>query len=168
MNTQTTYKQDNENWLRKQEIKNWRREFSDATGEKWQEVHKRYLASELWKRIKAPILVRANGRCEDCGNHSKLDVHHKNYARIGGDEKQEDLIALCHECHKKADRKRERETSIRIEEEIEENIYDAGLNTFGKKKYGEDWETIPSYNVVKEEFDEWCEKNESEDDENYF
>ncbi len=169
MSAQKTYKEEIEEWKTQQEIKQWRREFLKSTGEKWQEVYKRYLVSKLWKDVKAPIIARSKGKCENCGSYSiSVDIHHKNYDRIGGKEKPEDLIALCFECHKKADRKRDRVTSRRIEEEIEGNIYDAGLNTFGKKKYGENWEIDPGYEVVKDEFDEWLAKKELEDDEDYY
>jgi 5-methylcytosine-specific restriction endonuclease McrA len=43
-------------------------------------------------------LDRADGFCEDCGARSNFEVHHKTYKRKGN-ERPEDLIAVCRQCH---------------------------------------------------------------------
>lgn len=62
--------------------------------------HRLYTGSPIWRAKRIPILERANGNCERCGNPSKrLQVHHKTYVRWGGDELLTDLEALCARCH---------------------------------------------------------------------
>lgn len=48
-----------------------------------------YLQSAAWQRVR---------RCQDCGEHRQLEVHHLTYARIGHEE-MSDLRVLCHGCH---------------------------------------------------------------------
>jgi len=68
----------------------------DATME-----HKRYIKSDKWDFKRKKILKKANYTCQSCGKkHTKLEVHHKTYQRLGN-EKDEDLIVLCSTCHKK-------------------------------------------------------------------
>jgi len=55
----------------------------------WQDVRKRYYASKL-----------NGGGCWACGRKDKpLNLHHKTYKRIGN-ERLNDLILLCRDCHK--------------------------------------------------------------------
>lgn len=49
------------------------------------------------------VLTRAWGRCESCGRRAALDLHHLHYRSVG-EEKPEDLRALCRECHDAAHR----------------------------------------------------------------
>lgn len=64
-----------------------------------QREYRRYLRSDEWRRNRQPALERAAGLCEDCGARTDLDVHHRTYARKG-QERAEDLVALCRRCHK--------------------------------------------------------------------
>lgn len=48
-------------------------------------------------------LDRSRGFCEDCGARRPLDVHHRTYKRIGN-ERPEDLVAVCRRCHKERHR----------------------------------------------------------------
>lgn len=59
--------------------------------------YKVYLASAEWRDKRKQVWDRAKGTCEECGGRGR-DVHHQTYARIG-DERLEDLILLCRECH---------------------------------------------------------------------
>lgn len=45
---------------------------------------------EVWERCK--------GRCEYCGKKA-IDPHHIIYRSKGGDNKADNLIALCRDCH---------------------------------------------------------------------
>lgn len=58
-----------------------------------------YLQTEHWKEIKKKILERDRNKCLDCGEAVRLNVHHLTYRNLGN-ERDEDLITLCGECHK--------------------------------------------------------------------
>lgn len=73
--------------------------------------YKAYLKSPEWQALRKQVFERAlrnagstnlHGVCEKCGYEPWkpcLQVHHKDYSRIGK-EKLEDLILLCPNCHK--------------------------------------------------------------------
>jgi hypothetical protein len=71
----------------------------DAGGVK--DNYQAYLQSPRWKQIRA-IMLSNVGKCQLCGSKTNLEVHHNSYEHIG-DEKAhlEDLIVLCHDCHRK-------------------------------------------------------------------
>ncbi|SHI25040.1 HNH endonuclease [Butyrivibrio fibrisolvens DSM 3071] len=55
------------------------------------------------ENIKAMVLNRDNYTCQCCrGKHkdSKLEVHHIIYRSQGGSDEADNLITLCHTCHK--------------------------------------------------------------------
>lgn len=81
-----------------------------------------FMRSKKWKLIRADALQRSGNRCEAmrtflqksldadgaekwqeiearCGATERLEVHHKTYARFGGNELPEDLMVMCHWCH---------------------------------------------------------------------
>lgn len=60
-----------------------------------------YLQSGVWGMYRAAVLERAGDVCEVCGTDGTLHIHHQTYLRVGGNEKFEDLIALCPQCHKR-------------------------------------------------------------------
>ncbi|MBO0863481.1 MAG: hypothetical protein J2P16_00205 [Mycobacterium sp.] len=59
--------------------------------------------------VRAAVRQRAKGRCEDCGETRRLELHHLRYwtepdwhgdsERIDGRETPHDLDALCRDCH---------------------------------------------------------------------
>ena len=60
-----------------------------------------------WKAIKALVRKR-DGVCMACGKTSEkngraLDVHHIHPFRFSGNNSAENLVALCHSCHMRAD-----------------------------------------------------------------
>jgi 5-methylcytosine-specific restriction endonuclease McrA len=67
-----------------------------------------YLKSPEWKAKRKACLERADHTCEQaiddgyrgarCWSRA-TQVHHKTYARFGGNELPEDLMALCKEHH---------------------------------------------------------------------
>lgn len=57
-----------------------------------------YLASDKWQELRASVMSRSQGQCELCEERSADDVHHLTYQSIGN-EKLEELIAVCRECH---------------------------------------------------------------------
>lgn len=64
-----------------------------------------FLKSIYWEAVKLMVKSRDGYTCQDCGIKQDLQVHHKTYAHHG-DEKNhlDDLITLCHTCHRKAHR----------------------------------------------------------------
>lgn len=51
-----------------------------------------------WASRRTAYLENVGHKCERCGSTSDLEVHHKNYERLGA-EHDEDLEALCRPCH---------------------------------------------------------------------
>jgi len=60
--------------------------------------YRRVMASPGWRRRRAQTIRRAGRRCQACGRRGPLDVHHLSYAHLG-DERPDELIALCGPCH---------------------------------------------------------------------
>lgn len=56
-----------------------------------------YLHSESWTKTRDRIRQERKV-CEMCGSDKELQVHHLTYESIGN-EKDEDLILLCKNCH---------------------------------------------------------------------
>ena len=135
----------NEKWLKEklweQEVKKWTSKLHQAKGnrENWKKVYPAYQKSSVWVEKRKQILKRANGKCEGCGaiviDDSALDIHHITYERVGGNERMDDLQALCYSCHQKADRKRDKRTS----ERQQNNYYQSRLDGFASKIYGDSW-----------------------------
>lgn len=65
--------------------------------------HRAYLRSSEWKTRRKDALVRAGGRCMDCGATTHLHVHHLTYKRHGN-ELARDLRVLCPRCHSRRHR----------------------------------------------------------------
>lgn len=68
---------------------------SEATRD---EKYERYIRSDAWKQRRKGALKRAEHRCQVCYSKSRLDVHHRTYARFE-DERAGDLTVLCRRCH---------------------------------------------------------------------
>lgn len=68
-----------------------------------------------------------------------LQVHHLTYARLGK-EKLSDLRVTCESCHKKADEVRR---------------FEAGLQTYSMKRWGENWQDEPGQETAIKEFKNW-------------
>lgn len=59
-----------------------------------------YLQTAHWQRVRILALDRAQRACALCSETSRLEVHHRTYARLGF-EQPEDVIVLCTTCHGK-------------------------------------------------------------------
>lgn len=59
-----------------------------------------YLRSALWSAIRRRVYVRADGRCEACGEQPPENIHHWSYsvATLQG-EQLKHLEAVCKPCH---------------------------------------------------------------------
>ena len=61
--------------------------------------YKEYLQTPHWKRKREEKVRAAGLRCQLCNRGSvTLNVHHRTYERLG-EELEEDLTVLCHDCH---------------------------------------------------------------------
>ena len=60
-----------------------------------------YMGSDAWRRNPARLkaLSDADGHCRLCHADGGLEVHHSTYKRLGR-ERDNDLIALCSDCHR--------------------------------------------------------------------
>jgi hypothetical protein len=63
------------------------------------ESYSRYLASPLWRKIRARVLKDFDGECFLC-HESAAQVHHRSYdeATLKGDDTTQ-LVAICRTCH---------------------------------------------------------------------
>lgn len=57
-----------------------------------------YLRSTDWRKKKEEAIKRDGHRCRVCNGKTKLQVHHRTYARLY-DEELSDLTTLCEKCH---------------------------------------------------------------------
>jgi len=71
------------------------------TGRKWvgTKAYEDYLKTAHWKAFRLRALDRAGRKCQVCAKKNRLDVHHNDYSRVGG-ELMTDVVVLCHSCHK--------------------------------------------------------------------
>ena len=65
-----------------------------------------YLNSLHWKKFRKKVMKknRKNLCCSTCGSKEHLNVHHKNYKRVGN-EKLEDVVLFCADCHHRSHEK---------------------------------------------------------------
>ena len=59
-----------------------------------------YLRSPLWRLRRRIWILRAGGRCQRCGSHRRLTIHHRTYRRLGH-ESRADVTVLCWNCHRR-------------------------------------------------------------------
>lgn len=57
-----------------------------------------------WQRVRA-MFLQVHPLCEDCASQGRVtpatDVHHMVAKRDGGEDIEDNLLALCHACHSK-------------------------------------------------------------------
>jgi hypothetical protein len=108
-----------------------------------------YLNSEAWKARRAQILARDGYMCRRCHGIAR-EVHHLTYERLGR-ERDDDLESLCSACHVVADKERAEQAAA----DAEDARYQARLNGWATKRYGEDWDDYHDIVAVEEQFDDW-------------
>jgi len=59
-----------------------------------------YLKSDAWRERRAAALKKARNRCSLCNGRFSLEAHHRTYERLG-QERPDDLIVLCCNCHER-------------------------------------------------------------------
>jgi len=52
-----------------------------------------------YSELHRAILQRDGWRCQVCGKRSNLEVHHQQFRNRSGEDTEENLITLCHNCH---------------------------------------------------------------------
>ena len=57
-----------------------------------------YRKTPWWGFVHDRTIKRGRGLCELCQDHEAREAHHTTYERIG-EEKPDDLVALCRRCH---------------------------------------------------------------------
>lgn len=58
-----------------------------------------YLKTPWWDLVRTRTIRRARwGLCELCQDHGATEAHHTTYERLG-EERPEDMVALCRHCH---------------------------------------------------------------------
>jgi HNH endonuclease len=62
-------------------------------------TYREYLADPRFKAIRAVVMERAGGICEDCGRRPATEPHHLRYPPWGTFDVPENMVAVCHRCH---------------------------------------------------------------------
>ena len=62
--------------------------------------YKEYLNTPHWKFTRDCAIEYYGDNCCLCGSAAEINVHHRNYDNKGN-EKMQDLIVLCNDCHSK-------------------------------------------------------------------
>jgi 5-methylcytosine-specific restriction endonuclease McrA len=119
--------------------------------------YKAVIISKRWRALRKRLLPKDN-RCAHCGKCGyDLQLHHKTYERLG-QELDSDVEFLCPICHGKADSKREKEGQLRSTAAL----YNARLNGWATKVYGEDWESHHDAENIEAEFNNWADGQDEE------
>ncbi len=58
-----------------------------------------YLLSPRWPELRKQAIYRDGGRCRLCNSSDNLEVHHRRYPKVWGEETVDDLTTLCSDCH---------------------------------------------------------------------
>lgn len=61
--------------------------------------YKEYLRHPEYRKVRAQALKRAGGTCERCKQRPVTEVHHLRYPKWGTFDTQDNLLAICHQCH---------------------------------------------------------------------
>jgi predicted HNH restriction endonuclease len=67
--------------------------------------YKEYLLSDRWRELRKLAIHAACGKCQLCNSSIKIEVHHREYPKVLGEEPLSFLTVLCHKCHKMYHRK---------------------------------------------------------------
>ncbi len=60
----------------------------------------KHINSDRWARRRLRAIDEVGGVCQVCGSTDRIQVHHLSYDNLGN-EKPEDLLVVCRECHRK-------------------------------------------------------------------
>lgn len=130
----------------------------DLFGQEHSRDYSDYLRSSEWKKKRKAAVKQAHGICQRCGRTEysrRIEVHHRTYERLGR-ELPEDLEVICVECHRYADAERAEETENRRLD----NLWEARLDGWATKVYGEDWCAWPGATAAENAFRDWLEDHQ--------
>ncbi|MEP7348865.1 MAG: hypothetical protein ABI668_02810 [Sphingorhabdus sp.] len=114
------------------ELKQIRQQHFETQAGRGNAEYAAYLSSPAWKAKRQKVLVRANGRCEGCGENSATQVHHLTYQHIYNGFLWE-LVAICDGCHDRV-----HEDSVEDGERADEMLGDDDYID-GSEYEDEDW-----------------------------
>ncbi len=52
-----------------------------------------------YEELRQRVLRRDGWRCQFCGSRLNLEIHHQQFRSHTGEDTEENLIALCANCH---------------------------------------------------------------------
>ena len=70
-------------------------------------IYREYITSEKWRKRKQFYFETHDRKCRACGSLKRIHLHHKTYRRLG-EERDADLVPLCHNCHTSLHREQKR------------------------------------------------------------
>lgn len=123
-------------------------------------TYKLVIASKRWRDLRAQMIRERGARCERCGKtwapgyKTTLQLHHKTYEHLGH-ENGSDVQLVCTVCHETSDRERAIEARIRSADAL----WDARIEGWARKRYGEDWWYDHQDEEIEDEFEEWLERS---------
>jgi len=58
------------------------------------------LDPDSYAQLCLEVLRRDGWRCQYCGSHENLEIHHKQFRSRSGGDSEDNLITLCAKCHR--------------------------------------------------------------------
>ena len=65
----------------------------------WLKAPRLRLNAEKYEQLRQHVLWRDGWRCQSCGTMMNLEVHHKEFRSLSGQDIEQNLITLCRACH---------------------------------------------------------------------
>lgn len=62
--------------------------------------YRAYLRSDVWRMRRVAYFAHHKKACWICGNSGVVHLHHSHYERVGGYERDSDLVPLCSAHHR--------------------------------------------------------------------
>lgn len=56
--------------------------------------------ADAYQGLRRKILERDGWGCQKCGSRTNLEVHHSQFRSRQGDDSENNLITVCHACHR--------------------------------------------------------------------
>ena len=120
----------------------------------WRSDYEARLADPSWTELRKRLIRERGRKCECCEKPGNpLQAHHLHYQTLWF-EADRDLQLLCPPCHIEADLDR----AQRGRERAARALYDARLDGWAQKKYGDCWGCEYDLNEIENEFDLWLEE----------
>ena len=75
-----------------------------ASREAMVDIFRKYMASDIWQRVREAVIRQSNGQCDDCYRQIRTGtVHHISYENWGKGNIEEVMscVYLCKKCNRK-------------------------------------------------------------------